>query len=126
MTVTSDHSRVPADSVQAMSEQLDHLLAQQIVCLREGNLDGVEQIAVRADALVAGIVSHGAPGSVMTPSSKVRLKQRYEELALALRAERSDVQTKLRQLRQVKRAVGSYRQEEGRSRPTVLDDRAIQ
>ncbi len=126
MTVISDHSRVPADSVQAMSEQLDGLLDQQIACMREGNLDGVEQIATRADALVAGIVSHGIPGSVMAASSKARLKRRYEELTLALRAERSDVQTKLRQLRQVKRAVGSYRNEAAASHPTVFDDRAVQ
>lgn len=127
MPLTSDHSSVPADTLQAMSEELDRLLTQQIACAREGDLDQVERIAARTEALVAAIASRDAAGLTMAASQRVRLRQRYDELTLVLRAERSDVQTKLRQVRQVKRAVGSYRHEAPPppSRPTVLDDGAI-
>jgi len=52
----------------------------------------------------------------------------YGELTLALRAERGDVQSKLRQLRQVKRAVGAYGRKaraQSPSQPTPFGDGSI-
>ena len=129
MTLPADHSGVPADPVQAMSEELGRLLTQQIACVREGNLDRVEQIAVRTDALVAGIASGRPSGSVPAASQKAHLKRLYDELTLALRAERDDIQTKLKQLRQVKKALGAYGRDAGaRSalRPAALNDMSRQ
>ena len=127
MPLISNHPSVPADAVQAMSEELDRLLTQQIACAREGDLDQVERLAARTETLVAAIASREAAGLTMAASHRVRLRQRYDELTLVLRAERSDVQTKLRQVRQVKRAVGSYRHEAtpSPSHQTVFDDGTI-
>jgi hypothetical protein len=108
MALTPGNSNVPSGRMQEMSEELSRLLRQQITCVREGDLGQVEQIAARADALVAGMMQGREPASALAESQSANLKRLYSELTLALRAERGDVQTKLRQLRQVKRAVVSY------------------
>ncbi len=113
MTLPPDHSNAPADSVQAMTEELGRLLVRQIACVREGNLDRVEQIAAQTEALVTGIMSERSSGSVPASSQKAHLKRLYDELTLALRAERDDIQAKLKQLRQVKKALGAYGRKAG-------------
>lgn len=114
MTLPPDHSRTPADFVQAMPEELDRLLVQQIACVREGNLDRLEQIAARTEALVAGIASERLSGPPLTTAQKERLQRLYDEVTLALRAEQNEVQAKLNQLRQVKKALSAYGRQSGR------------
>ena len=96
-----------------MVDELNGLLVRQIALAREGNLAQVEQLATRADALVAGIVQ-GSSSASSVGSKKAPLKRLYDELTLALRAERGEAQAKLKQLRQVKRAVGAYGRKTGR------------
>ena len=128
MALPPGNSKVPSDPMQEMSEELSHLLIQQIACAREGNLGQVEQLAARADALVAGLVQSQEHGTTLNESEIVPLKRLYGELTLALRAERGDVQSKLRQLRQVKRAVGAYGRKaraQSPSQPTPFGDGRI-
>jgi hypothetical protein len=108
MTSTEDNSKVPSGRSQETLDELSRLLVRQIACAREGNLGQVEQLAARADGLVAGMIQSHEHTVTLNESQRAHLKRLYDELTLALRAERSDVQSKLRQLRQVKRAVGAY------------------
>jgi hypothetical protein len=114
MTVTHDEMCSASDRTQAMVEELNGLLVRQIASAREGNLAQVEQLATRANALVAGIVQGPSSVSSDVQSKKAQLKGLYDELTLALRAERGEAQAKLKQLRQVKRAVGAYGRKTGR------------
>ena len=63
MALPPGNSKVPSDPMQEMSEELSHLLIQQIACAREGNLGQVEQLDQLAAAGVIGfvglIVPHG-------------------------------------------------------------------
>jgi hypothetical protein len=118
MTSTAGHSKVSSGRRQETLEELSRLLVRQIACAREGNLGQVEQLAARADGLVAGMVQGHEHTVTLNESERVPLKRLYDELTLALRAERSDVQSKLRQLRQVKRAVVAYGRKAGTRSPS--------
>lgn len=114
MAVTPDGTNPAPDRTQEMWDELSGLLVRQIACAREGDLGQVEHMATRADALVAGITHGSSSEPASVESKKAHLKRLYDELTLALRAERGEVQAKLKQLRQVKRAVGAYGRRTGR------------
>lgn len=92
-------------------EALCDLLSAQIVLAREGDFVQVEQLCERADGLITQMKETDTDRS-LTDSQRTHLEKLYGELTLALRIEQADVQSKLRQLRQVKRAVGVYGREE--------------
>ncbi len=89
-------------------EELSCLLRGQIAGVREGQLDQVERLAARAETLVAGMIRDRQYAGTLEESQRAHLTRLYDELTLALRAERGDVETRLTQLRQVKRAVVAY------------------
>ncbi len=91
-----------------MADELSDLLVQQIAGAREGRLARVERLAIRANALVAELVRHGEAAPALTDAQRTNVRRLYGELTLALEAERSETQAELKQLRQVKRAVGAY------------------
>lgn len=96
------------DAGQGMDElvaDLHRLLDGQLAAGREGDFPRAEQLGKQANGVVAGIVRRGA----ITETQRHALEQSYGELILVLRAHQADVQGRLRQLRQVKRAVGAYR-----------------
>jgi hypothetical protein len=106
--MTDDRQRVPTEKAEDLAEQLCGLLAEQITHARQGNMVQVERLGARADMVLAQMASDQTGQPVMAESQRARLKRQYDELALTLRAEQGDVQTKLKQLRQVKRVVGAY------------------
>ena len=84
---------------------------------REGHFARVEELSIQADALVTRMVQGG---NRTVAAEEVRcegLERLYGELVLMLKAEQVDVQGNLRQLRQVKRAVGAYGGKTGRRSP---------
>lgn len=105
MTADADHTS--ATQASSTFAELCELLSAQVACARDGNLVQVEQLCARADHVIARIRETGAYHYV-TELQRIRLEQLYEELVLMLQAEHADVETRLKQLRQVKRAVGAY------------------
>ena len=100
------------DAGQDMGElvaTLYHLLEGQLAAGREGDLSRVEQLGEQANAVVAGIARNGGDLSAVLGTRGGDVKRLYDELILMLQAERSDVQGKLKKVRQVKRAAGAYR-----------------
>ncbi len=99
---------VASEAVEDLSAELCRVLEEQIMSVREGNLAQVELSSVRADAIIAKMTPEGTDKPSLSDGDRERLKRLYAELVLTLRAEHADVQTRLKQLRQVKRAVGAY------------------
>ena len=64
--------------------------------------------ARQANAVVAGIVRQGGDVPAVLGARRRELERAYGELTLMLRAQQAEVQGKLKQVRQVKRAVGVY------------------
>ncbi|MBN1359568.1 MAG: hypothetical protein JW993_03200 [Sedimentisphaerales bacterium] len=102
-----DRRDTPETQMTESFAALCDLVSAQITCAREGNLAQVEQLCARANIVVARMQETGVHRSI-TPSQRRRLEHLYEELTMTLEADRADVEVRLRQLRQVKRAVGAY------------------
>ena len=96
-------------------EVLCRLLCAQIASAHEGNLVQVERLCAQAEDVVTRMRSAGG-GSPLTDAQRTRLGQLYSELVLTLQAERAGVGGRLKQLRQVKKAVGTYG---GRKKPQL-------
>jgi len=96
--------------IEASIEKLCHLMERQLLSVRTGNLSQVEALGDRVNEVITEMTrAVGDVPSVIEPQ-RARLKKLYRELGLALEAGRGDVRDRLEQLRQVKRAVGTYRQ----------------
>lgn len=105
--MTGDACHTPKAWTSETFARLCDLLAAQIACVRDGDLVQVERLCARADDMVTWMKQTGAHQCVTGPQ-RTRLRQLYDELTLALQAEHVDVEARLKQLRQVKRAVGAY------------------
>ena len=106
--MTDDRQCVQTEKAEDLAEQLCGLLAEQVTRVRKGNMVQAERLASRVDAVLARMASNQGSQPVMPEPQRARLKRQHDELVLTLRAEQADVQTKLKQLRQVKRVVGAY------------------
>ena len=124
MSVSDDHTKRAPDRMAERLEELSCLLRAEIAGVREGQLDQVERLAARAETLVAGVIQDRQRAETLAESQRAHLARLYEELALALRAERGDVQAKLRQLRQVKRAIVAYGRKARTGSPATFGDGA--
>lgn len=108
MSANDTSSKTALGGMAERLEELSCLLRGQIAGVREGQLDQVERLAARAETLVAGMIRDRQRTGTLEESQRAHLIRLYDELTLVLRAERGDVQTRLTQLRQVKRAVVAY------------------
>ncbi len=87
---------------------LRRLLEGQLAAGREGDFARVEQLSEQANAVVAAIVRHATEVRAGVGTEPHDLETLYGELILMLQAQQADVQSRLRQLRHVKRAIGAY------------------
>lgn len=98
----------PTNEMDGLAERLYRLLKEQLTATRQGNLSRVEQLGELTNAVVAQIAACGGLGSLAPPARRAELERLYGEFLTLLGAQQADVQDKLRQVRQVKRAVGAY------------------
>lgn len=106
--MADDREPVEAEEKESFPEQLCGLLTEQVACARRGNIARVEQLGAQVDTVIAQMAPDQMNQPVMAESQRARLQKKYDELVLMLQAEQADVQTRLSQLRQVKRVVGAY------------------
>jgi len=99
----------PEGNMEELTTALHHLLEGQLAAGHEGNFARMVQLSELANAVVGRMIAHGSDVPAGMGARRRELKQLYDELILMLRAEQADVQGKLKQLRQMKRAVGAYR-----------------
>lgn len=104
----ADHRGMEAIEDENLRDRLCAILSEQVAWARRGDVSRVEQLGIEADAVIARMVQDRPNQTVIPECQRTRLKCWYDQLAFALQAEQADVQTKLKQLRQVKRAVGAY------------------
>jgi hypothetical protein len=96
----------PAQTPNAFAELCD-LLSELTACARDKRFTQVERLCNRLDARVMQLKGADAAISVTEPQRQ-QLHRLYDGLVLMIRAEHADVGARLKQLRQVKRAVGAY------------------
>lgn len=112
--MADDRQRVQMEAAQDLPEQLCGLLTEQVARARQGNMAQVERLGARVDAVIARMAQGRANQPVIAEPQRARLKQQYDELVLTLRAEQADMQSKIKQVRQVKRVVGAYNRKKRR------------
>jgi hypothetical protein len=100
----------PGQDANDLAGSLRRLLEEQLAAGREGDLSRVAQLGEQADALVARILRQGGEAPALEDLRR-DLKGSYDDVVLMLRAEQSDVQSKLTQLRRMRRVIGAYRTE---------------
>jgi len=101
-----DNSTEPQEQKPNPSADLCRLLTEQIAWARKGNFGQVERLATQTDSIVATMTRDGATG--VDDAQRSQWERLYDELLVILRTEKVDVQDELKQLRQVRRAVGAY------------------
>ncbi len=107
MTMECDRRTGSEQGKEGLVADLRRLLDEQLTAGREGDFKRVERLGERANAVVEAITR--CPGPVQTHAEGARdLGKLYGELALLLQAEQADAQSRLRQLRRVKRVLGVY------------------
>ncbi len=89
-------------------------MARQIQLAQCGKIAELERLTPQVDAVIARIVTAPTGRPLVSRTQRERLKEQYDDLVLALRAQQAEVQTKLKQTREVKRVVSAYRRKKRR------------
>ena len=106
--MVEERQSVSPAAAEDLPTQLCGFLAEQVAWARDGNMVQVERVSAQVDAVVAAMTQSRTNQPLLAEPQQRRLERLYDALILALRAEQADVQTGLRQLRQVRRALGAY------------------
>ena len=94
----------------SMLDELQGLLEQQLELARQGNSAGgqIEALCRKANFLVKEITEEGILEQSEFESRKKKLKKSYEELHLALTAQKIDISGKLSHVRRGRKIVETY------------------
>ncbi len=99
------------DKQISMLDELQSLLEQQLELAHQGNSAGkrIEVLGKQADCLVEKITQAGILERPEFESQKRKLKKSYEELHLAITAQKADTSQKLYYVRRGRNIVETYR-----------------
>ena len=94
-----------------MLDELQSLLEKQLELAHQGNSAGeqIEVLGKKADCLVEEITQAGILERAEFEIQKKKLKKTYEDLHLAITAQKADTSEKLIQVRRGKKIVETYR-----------------
>jgi hypothetical protein len=100
-----------ADEQMNILDELQDLLEMQLKLVHEGNSAGkqMDDLGIGTDLLVEKIVQAGILERPEFKTQKEKLKKSYEELHLAVTAQRADTAEKLSQVRRGRKIVETYR-----------------
>jgi len=99
------------DKQISMLDELQSLLQQQIELAHQGNSAGerIEVLGRQADCLVEKITQAGILERPEFESQKKNLRKSYEDLCLAITAQKADTSEKLCHVRRGRNIVETYR-----------------
>ena len=99
------------DKQTSMLDELLSLLERQLELARQGNSTGeqIEVLCRQADCLVKEITQTGILELPEFKDQKMRIKKSYEDLHLALTAQKVDTAEKLSHVRRGRKIVETYR-----------------
>ncbi|MHC4322635.1 MAG: hypothetical protein ACYSUX_00010 [Planctomycetota bacterium] len=99
------------DKEISMLDELQSLLEQQLEQVYQGNSAGkqIEVLGRQADCIVKEITQAGFLERAEFEGQKKKLKKSYEDLCLAITAQKADTAEKLIHIRRGRNIVGTYR-----------------
>jgi hypothetical protein len=107
--MSTNNDNIPAAEQVLLLQKLQALLEKQIELANQSNIKDVESVAEQVDSLVEKIRDGGALKNPKFQNQRLQLQKLYDDLLLALTAQKADTADKLTRLRQTKKVIGSYR-----------------
>ena len=89
-------------------DELQTLLRKQIEAVKEGNLTNVELLSQRADSLVDRIAGSDTNGRSELRARKEQLQKLYDNLCLAITAQKGSGAEKLSRIRRGRKTIEKY------------------
>ena len=89
-------------------DRLQELLERQLALVRQGHLDAALELCGQTEPYVRQIAEARAAQMCSATDREERIKRLYEDLCLALMAQRTEVSATLTTLRQGRRVLTAY------------------
>ncbi|MHC4498493.1 MAG: hypothetical protein ACYS21_05195 [Planctomycetota bacterium] len=89
-------------------DKLQNLLEKQIEAAQEGNLTNVELLSKQADSLVGQIARSDILRHSELRGRREQLQKLYDNLCLAITAQRGDLSEKLSRIRKARKTLETY------------------
>jgi len=99
---------IPDEHINLLDE-LQSLLEKQMELARKGNINEIEALSKQASSLVGKITRSGILESAEFRSRREQLRKLYQNLCLALAAQKAETAEKLSQVRRGKKTIEVYR-----------------
>ncbi len=96
------------NAIDCVWEPLQELLERQLALVRQGQLDAVLELCAQTEQYVRQIAETRAAETYSATDRRKRIQRLYEDLCLALTAQRTEVSTALNTLRQGRRVLDAY------------------
>jgi hypothetical protein len=110
--MTTNNIEVINNNQAHLLDELQTLLEKQVELARQGNIREVEILSRQASSLVEQIIETGtskSPETLLNVEQRKQLGKLYEDLCLAISAEKAGVNTELKHVRKGKRTIQAYR-----------------
>ena len=109
--MNSNNIEVIGDKQINLLDELRTLLEKQIELAQQGNIAEVEVLSRQAGQIVGKIAQTGIleqSGSAFIVKRREQIRKLYEDLCLAITAQKADASEKLSQVRKGKKTVQAY------------------
>jgi len=107
--MSADNIKIIADRQLHLLDELQSLLEKQIELVHQGGIIDSERLSTQAGRLVEKIAQAGILELSEFKDRREHLQKLYEDLCLALIAQRDDISGKLSWVRKGKKAIETYR-----------------
>ncbi len=94
--------------IHDLLDGLQELLERQLALVRQGRLEAALELCGQTEPYVRQIAETRAAGTCFATGREDRVKRLYEDLCLALTAQRTEVSAALNTLRQGRRVLNAY------------------
>ena len=88
---------------------LQNLLKKQTQLLKRGNISGIESLARQANSLIEQIARDGLLETAEFAEHRKKLKMLYDDLHMAIAAQKADVSEKISRVRKGRKTIQTYR-----------------
>ncbi len=104
-----DNTEIVSSDQANLLDDLQELLKKQIASARNGCIGSVESMSRQADVLVRKIAQMGFLNQPDFEARRKRIQKLYNDLCLAITAEKDQTEQSLSRIRKGKKTVATYR-----------------
>ncbi|MFZ2146845.1 MAG: hypothetical protein WAV28_06460 [Sedimentisphaerales bacterium] len=107
--MSTDSVEIIPDGQIHLPDELQRLLEKQIELARQGNISEIEVLSKQASSLVSKIARSGLLESSEFKSQREQLRKSYQDLCLALTAQKAETTKEISRVRKGKKSIKAYR-----------------